>query len=426
MKSTATMAPTVVKKVEEKIEIRIARSLPEVEALRDSWSSWGGHRDSDIDFYLMIVKSYSEVIRPHVITLYKEGKPVAVLVGRLERKRLAFNIGYLRAFRPRVRCLTFVYGAMHGDGSPENIQILVGEVRNSLKRNEADVALLEFVPVDSPLYHSIVRPSHFRSRHSVQAAQGHYMMKLPDSVEQIYGRMSAKHRKNLRREIRQLFSQRETRIRCYESMDELDEMFQNVEEIAKKTYQRGLGAGFIDNLEVRERLGLAAQKGWLRANVLYIGDRPIAFWIGMLYNGSFVSEYLGYDPEFRRLSPGMVLIMKVIEGFCGRVTGNIVNELDFGLGHAEYKLALSDKNWLEAPLYIFSPTLRGLSLNTIRTITSVIDRCARKVLISTNLLPQLKKAWRDRLARKAKLQRGLKGSGASSAVHPTANPGVSS
>jgi hypothetical protein len=231
------------------------------------------------------------------------------------------------------------------------------------------------------------------------------MMTIPNNVEEIYGRLSSKHRKNLKREIRQLFAEgQNATIRCYQKESEIDQLFHDAEEIARKTYQRGLGAGFVDNSQVRQRLELAARKGWLRANLLYLGDRPIAFWIGMLYKGSFVSEYLGYDPEFRRSSPGMVLIMRVIEGFCRRANGDTVRELDFGLGHAEYKGALCTRDWLEAAVYIFSPTLKGLTLKSMRTTTRVIDSCARKILASTEFFPRLKRAWRGRLTTNAKRQ----------------------
>ena len=65
----------------------------------------------------------------------------------------------------------------------------------------------------------------------------------------------------------------------------------------------------------------------------------------------------------------MVLIMRVIEDFCSGANGDAVKELDFGLGHAEYKGALCSKSWLEAPVYIFSPTLKGLALKSLRTTT---------------------------------------------------------
>src|SRR6202012_1412454 len=103
------------------------------EALREVWGSWPGHRDADMDFYLMIVGSYPEVVRPHVVVLYRDGMPDAILVGRLEQKQLAFKVGYFNVFRRRARCLTFVYGAIHGNASPENSRALVAEVMRSLK-----------------------------------------------------------------------------------------------------------------------------------------------------------------------------------------------------------------------------------------------------------------------------------------------------
>jgi hypothetical protein len=408
------------------IEVRIARSLEQVEALRGSWTTWPSHRDSDIDFYLMILRSYPEVLRPHVVALFRDGKPDAILVGRLERKRLTFRIGYKPVFRPKARCLTFVYAAIHGNASQENTRVLLREVMDSLKTDEADLAMLEFVPLDSPLYQVALGDPGILSRDVRPSAQGHDVMMVPDSIDEVYRRMSSDRRIETRRRVRKLQSHPagEPRFVCYRGESELDHLFRDAEAIAKKTYQRGLGAGFADDSAVRQRLGLAAEKGWLRANLLYIGDRPVAFWIGMLYNGVFVSEYMGYDPEFRQVSPGMVLIMHVIEGFCNRANGDEVKELDFGLGHAEYKGALCSKSWLEAPIYIFSPTLKGLTLKLMRTTTRIADGIARRVLGSTQLFRRLKKMWRNRLARKAKAVVGTSAKRAS--VAPTVGHSSSS
>jgi len=114
-----------------------------------------------------------------------------------------------------------------------------------------------------------------------------------------------------------------------------------------------------------------------------------------------MQDSLGYDPEFRNVSPGMVLIMRVIEGFCNRANGDIINELDFGLGHAEYKESLRSDSWVEAAVYVFSPTLKGLVLKSARTTTRLVDASARRMLSSTDFWPRLKRTWRDRLAKRA-------------------------
>ena len=362
--------------------------------------SWPGHRDSDIDFYLMIIGSYPEVLRPHVIVLSRDRKPEAILVGRLERKQLAFKVGYMRPFRRWARCLTFVYGALRGNASPENTRILVGEVMNCLKRDEADVAMLFFVPLDTDLYQCAVKMPSLLCRDLRPASQEHYVMQLPDSIDDLFHRMSNERRKKLRRKIKKFESDPAAPLRVvhYRSESDLEALIRDAEEIARKTYQRGLGAGFADTPIVRERLQLAARRGWLRAFVLYLGERPCAFSIGMLYNETFLGEYVGYDPEFRRSSPGMFLLMRVVEGFCNRQDGDQVKHMDFGPGEAEYKAALCDKNWLEAIVYIFAPTGRGLTLKLMRTSASILDRAARRVLQSSRLLPWLKRSWRNRLA----------------------------
>jgi hypothetical protein len=404
MPLSETIAPTQLSEGKE-IEIRVARSLPEVEALREPWVGWSGHRDSDIDFYLMIVQSYPEVVRPHVIALYRNGKPDAILVGRLERKRLRFGVGYLPAFRPWARCLTFVYGAIRGDASPQNTEMLLREVMKSLKRDEADLAMLELVPLASALYRLALKVPGILIRDALPAPQGHDSLTIPDSIDDVYRRMSRERRKHTKASIKKLETTPagKPKILCYRNPPELDNLFRDAEEISKKTYQRGLSVGFSDNHVVRTRLELGARKGWLRAYVLYLGDRPCAFWIGMRYGETFMSDYMGYDPEFRRFSPGMVLLMRVIEGFCNRADGDIVKELDFGPGPAEYKGVLCSSNWLEAVVYIFGPTPKGLLLKSMRTATRVVDASARRILATTKLLPRLKRLWRDRMAKRGQL-----------------------
>jgi Acetyltransferase (GNAT) domain len=382
-----------------KIEVRVARSIPEVEALRVPWVRWLGHRDSDIDFYLMILQAYPEIVRPHVIALYRDGKPDAILVGRLDKRQLTFDVGYFHGVRPWARCLTFVYDALHGNASPENTQILLQEVMTCLK-DEADVAVLEFVPLRSPLYNQALSLPNFLSRDTLPPTQEHDIFVVPDSVDDVYRHMSSVRRRTVRAVNRKIESRAagEPKIVCYQHESELDRLFHDVEEIARKTYQRGLGAGFADRPDVRMRLAFGARKGWLRAHVLYLDGRPAAFWIIMLYGETAVGEYTGYDREFGKFSPGMFLLMHIIEGYCNRAHGEIVKEMDFGYGHADYKAALCGKSWLEARVYLFSPTLKGFALKSLRTATRILDGAGRKLLASANLFPRLKRVWRNRLA----------------------------
>jgi Acetyltransferase (GNAT) domain len=384
------------------LDIRIARDFAEVETLRDAWSRWPGHRDSEIDFYLMILRSYPEVLRPHVIALYRNGQPEAILIGRLEEKKLAFRVGYLTLFRPKARCLDFIYDGLRGNASPENTEILFREVMNCLEGGEADLALLEFVPIDSVLYRFSQTLPGFLGRDRSPSQTGHESLKLPANIEELYKRMSSKRRSEVRRKAKKFVAQAAGGINivCYRQPEQLDRLFQDVEEIAKKTYLRGLGTGFEDNPLVRARLELCARKGWLRAYVLYIGDRPCAYWIGMLCGKTLYGEYVGYDPEYRLLSPGMFVMLNVIETFCNGSSGDVVREVDFGFGNAEYKSALCNSNSVEASVFVFAPTFKGLRLKLIRSATRVADQVARKAVGRGNWLQKIKKAWRGTLAKR--------------------------
>jgi hypothetical protein len=387
----------------DSMQIRVARDFAEVEALRDAWSKWPGHRDSEIDFYLMILRSYPEVLRPHVIAVYRNGQPEAILIGRLEEKKLAFKVGYLTLFRPKARCLDFVYDGLRGNASPENTEILVREVMNCLRSGEADLALLEFIPIDSVLYQYSKMLPGFLSRDTSPSQTGHESLKLPPSLDELYKRMSSKRRSEVRRKAKKFVAQATAGITivCYRQPEQLDRIFQDVEEIARKTYLRGLGTGFEDNALVRARLELCARKGWLRAYVLYIGDRPCAYWIGMMCGETFYGEYVGYDPEYRLLSPGMYVMLTVIETFCNGASGETVREVDFGFGNAEYKSALCNSSSVESSVFIFAPTFKGLRLNLTRTAARIVDHAARKTVAHANWLRKIKKTWRSRLAKRA-------------------------
>src|ERR1700674_3524090 len=81
--------------------LRVAKSVYEVEELRQVWTSWLCHPSSDIDFYLMKIRLNALTLRPHVMVVYRDGIPDCMLVGRLDHKRMSVNIGYLRGFLPK-------------------------------------------------------------------------------------------------------------------------------------------------------------------------------------------------------------------------------------------------------------------------------------------------------------------------------------
>jgi CelD/BcsL family acetyltransferase involved in cellulose biosynthesis len=185
-------------------------------------------------------------------------------------------------------------------------------------------------------------------------------------------------------------------IKSYRSVSELDQIFREVEEIASKTYQRGLGFGFKDTPEMRGRCELAASKDWLRVFVLHIAGRPCAYWIAMAYRETFWGEHIGFDPAYSRYSPGMYLSLSVIEELCDQKKRHDVTQIDFGLGDAEYKSILSNLSFKEGEVQIYGRTLRGVGIKAFSIPVRIADRLAKRILSKTKLLGIAKRLWRDR------------------------------
>lgn len=380
------------------VRVLVARSEEEVEAIRKVWNSWQWNPNADIDFYLQVLRSRTEIIRPHVLVLYRDGSPVAMLVGRIVHSEVEARLGYLRLFKKSATSLTFVHGGQAGDLSDENSRVLVSEVMGSLRKGEADLAEFRFVRANSALYRAINLFPNALMRDRFPILQGHWGALLPANAGELYAKLSPKSRKNLKWQAKKLSESFNGNISIglFREREDLPQMFHEVESVARKTYHRALGFGFSDTPEMRQRMQLEAQKGWLRAYVLYVGGKPGAFWIGSMCNGIFHSAFLGYDDDHARFSPGIFLITRVLETFCAEG----VREVDFGLGEAEYKQRFGNCSWEDACIGIFAPTVRGIEMNLLRSSGVVFDRLAKKSLQQVSFLPRVKKLWRNRARRK--------------------------
>jgi CelD/BcsL family acetyltransferase involved in cellulose biosynthesis len=163
-----------------------------------------------------------------------------------------------------------------------------------------------------------------------------------------------------------------------------------METISAKTYHRGLGVGFADSAETRGLFEMALDHGWLRAYVLYVRGTPYAFWEGLMYRQSFFPISTAYDPALEEHRPGAFLLMHIVEQLCGER----VNQIDFGLGDANYKRWYSNQNWQEAALCIYAPSMKGLALFMLKTPMALMEHTMKKSLEKARLLQRVKTLWR--------------------------------
>jgi Acetyltransferase (GNAT) domain len=382
----------------EEMRLRIIRDFAGIEDIREVWSAWHSHPNSDIDFYLTILRSMPGA-SPYVVLLYRGEEPQALLAGRLENRQIDLKFGYKTLLKPKARVLTFIYKGLLGNASKENTKALVQEVMDALKRNEADAAMLGHVRLETPLSELGIRLPGFLCRDHGTSATMHRSMALGRNMDEVYAGLSKKSRTSLRSKLKKFAADfpGQVRIRTFRDAADFEEMMRDIEQVAAKTYQRGLGVGFDTSAAMQERLQLEIEKGWFRAFVLYIEDKPCAFWIGKLYQGTFCSDSMGYDPAYSKHSPGIYLIMHVVEYFCGEKSEDRARQIDFGFGDAQYKTVLANEEWQEASIYIFARSCKGIGINLVRMPTAWANHWAQELLGKTSLLAKVKRMWRDRV-----------------------------
>ena len=385
--SASTLAPYTVE---------IARTPEQVEALRPLWRTLQWHYNADIDFYLTVLRSRSTIIRSHVVVLSRHNRPVAILAGRLEEGPLECKLGYKTVCQPKARTLVVPCGGVMADRSPALAEALLRAVRDALSCGEADLVLFARLRMNLELVRQVRRIPGLLSRGRFEIASPHHRLRLGGSYEAFLKSCSRNSRVNVRRYSKRLVRKfgDKLAVKCLRGEDQLEQLSRDVGEIVPKTYQAGIGVGFLSTPEERELVALAARRGWLRAYVLTIADKPVAFWPGYQYDRTFFCAIPGYDPAYQVDRVGTFLLMKIIEDLC---SDDEVDVLDYGFGDAQYKRSFSNEHWIESDVRIFAPTMRGMRLNAMRSAIGAVDRSARWCLSRTRLLQRVKTAWRRRL-----------------------------
>jgi len=370
--------------------VRVLRSLEELEEVRDAWQAWCDYPNADMDSYLASARSRTDFVRPHVMVVYRQGHPDCMLVGRTEHRKLKFNVGYATFFEPQIRQIFFVHGGFIGNISESNSQLLALALRRCLANGDADLAEFVRLSMDSTLRTALATKfGPLCSGHSI-ALHDHWWIELPPTFNEFVQSLSRKNRHELRRHQKMFaadFAGR-TSIRSFRHEDEVEELTRDVEKVHRNTYQHALGVGFKSDAETLESLRASARKGGLCGDVLYVDGEPIAFFVGKKYKDTLYGYYMGFDPQYNKYSPGLLILMHSIEHCFGPAPARRV---DLGWGDRRYKRAICNQSKLDGPLYIYALSWKGLRLNLLRSTACFLDRAAKQVLANSSLLQKMKK-----------------------------------
>lgn len=385
---------------------RAMRSLAEIESVRHLWEAWQFHPNSDMDHFIAVCRLRSEeVLRPHVIVVENDsGEIAALVVAREEHINVAPRLGYLRTPAIKANVLNLIHEGVLGKLDPASADSVLQHVRSYLGAGECDVAMFSEVLEGDMLLNRAFKAIPWIWRDGSPAWTLHWQRTLPSKQGFLLEEMRSKHRAWIRKKIRTLKDNFPGGViyRKFSDLNHIPQACLEMEEIAKLTYQRGLGAGFYDDAEHRERYKLFAKRGLFRCWILYVNEAPKAFWVGETYKGTFHSEATGFDPQFRQYELGNQMFLHMADSLVGEGVGRI----DFGLGDALYKSRFGDHSYREGSFRLYGQRLKPLSVRCINGLTQSIGMGLRRLLTTLGFIDSVKAFWRQRIARGQKETNG--------------------
>jgi Acetyltransferase (GNAT) domain len=379
-------------------QVIVARTVDEVESLREIWEAAGvSDIDSDIDYFLAVVRYGPFVVRPHVVLIRRPGRPALMAIARLERLGIPLSVGYRTVLRPQLRAIVVTFGGLIGAAGADDERVLVEELRRPLGNGEADMLVLRKIDVEGTLRDVVVEGVGWARKSHAQPATRRWVAPVPESLEAFLSCRSANTRQKLRRQDRKLARDYgdDLRLRRFEHLDEMAELCRDIEAVASKTYQRGLGAAYSGNPLELGLIELGLRRRWFRTWMLYLRDRPVAFWPGTAYAGTFTTGTPGYDPDHTKDRVGTYTMLRMVEDLCA---AGDVTRLDFGPGDAEYKSAFGTAERIESDVFVMRRGLRPVAVNLAATTLSLVNGWGRHLAEETAWGHRLKRAWRGRMA----------------------------
>jgi CelD/BcsL family acetyltransferase involved in cellulose biosynthesis len=160
---------------------------------------------------------------------------------------------------------------------------------------------------------------------------------LPKSYGALLGSLSARQRKHIRQEFRQLEKDFKVDFLDYSSSQSISDGMNTFFDLHQKRWNTaGLPGVFADQESRNFHLDVArsfSQKGLLGLFLLELSGKPVAAHYGFKYLGKFYSYLSGFDPQYSKYSVGSLLIAQTMRN-C--IESGLV-EFDFMRGAEEYK-----------------------------------------------------------------------------------------
>lgn len=382
--------------------VTVAKTPEAVEALREVWNGIDVvNLDADIDYFLTVAGNADQVISPYVVHIQRSDLPDILVVARLENLPVRYKLAYWTFFRVTLKAIVVTFDGVLGARDPDDQAVAMATLRRLMDDGAADLILMRNVDVGGGLHAAAVGPvSGIRLARALPVDRL-WETQLTGTLDAfLLERRSAKSRSSFRREDRLLHEEFGDRLklRRFQRADEMEELCRDMEFLSTRTYQHGLGAGFSNSGMQRALVSLGLRAGNYRCWMLYVDDRPIAFWAGTAHGQSFFPSTPGFDPDYSRHSIGRYTMFRMFEDLCA---DEAITRIDFGRGDAQYKMEYAQVRAEATDVWIAARRLRPILAVNALSIAALANGRGRRWVENLHFGRRLKTLWRRRLAKRA-------------------------
>ena len=189
-----------------------------------------------------------------------------------------------------------------------------------------------------------------------------HFVELTGSFEDYLMHFSGKSRYTIRRHVRRFAEASGGTIdfREYATARDLDAFRPLALELAAKTYQMNvLGCSLPAESDFWRRAREAAERGAVRAYLLFLAGHPVAFIYCVAVRGIVEQRFIGFDPDYREHAPGVVLLYRTLQSQFAAAQNRIY---DFTEGESLQKRQFGTRQVSCADIYFFrsSPAIAAV------------------------------------------------------------------
>jgi hypothetical protein len=344
--------------------IHILTTLDEIETIRPQWKDLQERCEIDIPFntyewYYSWWLKFTPAQDFEVFVIYKTDKSqqlVAIVptykFTETRTNKTVLNLWVnTHSFRTGILCDTSHYQAL---------DLLMAHFGNDLSWDIFQVPyLVAKNSAESAFKHAI---SGQELPHLVQPGMESPILKIDGIWDDYFKKFGRSTRETFRRKTRKLLDKLDGTVEIFHGpFPELDKKLNDCWRISKKTWKHRAGSSIASDpqrIKFYEEIA-NEENGWIVLALLYLHDEPVAFEYNILYKGTLYNLKLGYDENIRKLSPGIVLRLKMLEWAFNNIE---VKYFDFMGNAAEYKTMFSTYKLPHENIVIYHKTIVNLLL----------------------------------------------------------------